>query len=186
MLLLVGCASDPQGPVLFAAASTQVALEEVLADWAGPPVRSSYAASSLLARQIEAGAPADVFLSAHPEWLPQGQPFLRNTLVLVGAPLEQGGCTLVADEHVPAGRYAREVLSEDLVSAPDAPATRRMYDQGLCPRAALYRTDAGELEGDALPTSAVVYPMAALTPEGEDLEAWLREQHPRFEAHGFH
>jgi len=180
MILLLAC-STPEGPILFAAASTRSAVEEALESWSGPPVRSSYAATSLLARQIEAGAPADVFLAAHPEWL-EAEPFLSNRMVLVG---EGEGCVLVADEHVPAGRYAREALDAEFISAPDAPAVRVMFDQGICPRAALYATDAEGLSGTPLEVGAIEYPMAALTEAGADLEAHLRSQKPTFEAHGF-
>lgn len=179
----MACTSAPEGPLLFAAASTEQAVEEALATWP-EPVRVSFAASSLLGRQIEAGAPADAFLSAHAEWL-DGEVFVRNTMVLVG---EGEGCTLVADEHVPAGRYARDALGEDveLVSAPDAPATRAMYDRGVCPRAALYTTDAvGLAIVEVLETGPIEYPLAALTPRGEPLVEHLRARKSVFEAHGF-
>ena len=54
--------------VVFAAASLKNALDEVAAGWskeAGKPMpRISYAASSALAKQLEQGAPADLFISA--------------------------------------------------------------------------------------------------------------------------
>lgn len=59
------------GPLIFAAASLRTALDRIAALWAeagGAPTRISYAASSVLARQIERGAPAELFLSAHPRW----------------------------------------------------------------------------------------------------------------------
>lgn len=58
--------------VIFAAASLKNALDEIAADWtkAGKPApRISYAASSALARQMEAGAPADLFISADLDWM---------------------------------------------------------------------------------------------------------------------
>src|SRR4249919_2346729 len=57
---------------VFAAASLKESLDEATHAYAqrtGQPVRVSYAASSALARQIEQGAPADVFLSADAEWM---------------------------------------------------------------------------------------------------------------------
>jgi len=67
------------GPVLaeepvrvFAAASLTNALNDIGAEWqkAGHPKPSlAYAASSALAKQIEAGAPADVFASADLTWM---------------------------------------------------------------------------------------------------------------------
>jgi len=102
-------------------------------------VRTSFAASSVLAKQIEAGAPADVFLSADPEWMDYLerrkliQPgtradLLGNTLVLI-APAGSGmqltlapGVDLTAalaggrlatgdPDSVPVGRYAQAALT---------------------------------------------------------------------------
>jgi molybdate transport system substrate-binding protein len=58
--------------VVFAAASLKNALDEAAKTWtekSGTEVKSSYAASSALARQIEAGAPADIFISADLDWM---------------------------------------------------------------------------------------------------------------------
>ncbi len=184
ILLATACSTTQAGPILFAAASTRVAVEEALSDWEGPPVRASYAASSMLGRQIEAGAPADVFLSAHPEWL-EGEVFLRNEMVLVGTITD---CVIVADEHVPAGTYARQGLGEQsYVSAADASAVVVMYEQAHCSAAAIYRTDLQEPweVTRVLATEPIEYPMAALTPEGERLEAHLRARHEVFVEHGF-
>lgn len=58
---------------IFAAASLKNALDEASAAYAketgSPPARISYAASSALARQIEQGAPADLFISADADWM---------------------------------------------------------------------------------------------------------------------
>ena len=57
---------------VFAAASMKNALDDVNAAYSkatGIKVAASYAASSALARQIEQGAPADVFLSADQKWM---------------------------------------------------------------------------------------------------------------------
>jgi molybdate transport system substrate-binding protein len=58
---------------IFAAASLKNALDQAAAAYAretgAPQPRISYAASSALARQIEEGAPADVFLSADAGWM---------------------------------------------------------------------------------------------------------------------
>ncbi|MFA7542696.1 MAG: substrate-binding domain-containing protein, partial [Lysobacterales bacterium] len=55
-----------QAPLIFAAASLKPALDAITASPAGQAqaqVQLSYAASSQLARQIDHGAPADVFIS---------------------------------------------------------------------------------------------------------------------------
>lgn len=61
------------GLVIFAAASLKNALDEIAADWSKstskPMPRISYAASSALAKQIEQGAPADMFISADTDWM---------------------------------------------------------------------------------------------------------------------
>src|ERR1700682_1728490 len=58
--------------IVFAAASLTNALQEVgdaFTKDSSIPVKFSFAASSALARQIENGAPADVFFSADLEWM---------------------------------------------------------------------------------------------------------------------
>ena len=136
-------AQAPGGVLVFAAAS----LANVLGDLdkaftarTGIRVTSSLAASSTLAKQIEAGAPADVYFSADLQWMDylQQRGLLRagsrhdvvgNSLVLVApssSPLHvsigpsfdlvrllAGGRLSVADpDSVPAGIYAREALQK--------------------------------------------------------------------------
>ncbi len=58
--------------VVFAAASLKNALEEAVADWrshTGQGAIISLASSAALARQIQQGAPADIFISASPQWM---------------------------------------------------------------------------------------------------------------------
>jgi molybdate transport system substrate-binding protein len=128
--------------LVFAAASLQTALDglqPVAAKSIGVEMKVSYAASSALARQIESGAPADVFISADLEWMdylaerrlvrPESRSnLLGNRLVLIapasaqislkiapGFPLatELGRERLaVADPSaVPAGKYAKAALT---------------------------------------------------------------------------
>lgn len=125
---------------VFAAASTTEVLSRLAEKYqrqAGVRVQCNFAASSTLARQIEAGAPADLFLSANPEWMDRlersgkleedtRRDLLGNSLVLI-APAGRGftvemkpqvpfgkafdGRLALGDpDHVPAGRYAREAL----------------------------------------------------------------------------
>lgn len=137
-----GAASEPREVTVYAAASLTNALQELGQSFEAErrvKVKFSFAASSLLARQIEAGAEADVFVSADSEWMDYLaglnliQPatrknILSNKLVLIAAkdnlvalkiapgfPLAKAlgdGRLAVADpETVPAGRYARAALS---------------------------------------------------------------------------
>src|SRR5260370_40470177 len=60
------------GVVVFAAASLKNALDAIAADWrkeTGKQPTISYAASPVLAKQIENGAPADLFISADLDWM---------------------------------------------------------------------------------------------------------------------
>jgi molybdate transport system substrate-binding protein len=59
-------------PVVFAAASMKTALDAVAAAWkadTGKTVSIAYASSAALAKQIEQGAPADIFISADLKWM---------------------------------------------------------------------------------------------------------------------
>lgn len=72
LFLLAGQASAAEPTTVFAAASLKNALDaagQAFTAESGLPVRASYAASSALARQIEQGAPADLFASADLEWM---------------------------------------------------------------------------------------------------------------------
>src|SRR4029078_6516940 len=60
------------GLVIFAAASLKNALDDIATGWkdSGKPIpKISYAASSALAKQMEQGAPADLFISADLDWM---------------------------------------------------------------------------------------------------------------------
>jgi molybdate transport system substrate-binding protein len=131
--------AQPQPLLVFAAASLKNALDEAAASWAGSVgVRTSYAASSALARQLEQGAPADLFISADTDWMDwvaarhliradtrldllgnrlvliapaaSGKPLaLRNGMDLAGA--LGGGRLAIADpDVVPAGKYGKAAL----------------------------------------------------------------------------
>ena len=134
-------AQDDAGLTVFAAASLKEALDEAAAAYrkqTGVPVRVSYAASSALARQIEQGAPADVFFSADLEWMDYLQQrnrldvatrrsLLGNRLVLIApraskarvdlnrpatllAALGGGRLAIGQTRTVPAGKYAKASL----------------------------------------------------------------------------
>ena len=70
-LALVASSAQAAEVIVFAAASATNALDEIAALFTAKGlgiVKASYASSSTLAKQIEQGAPADVFLSADQQW----------------------------------------------------------------------------------------------------------------------
>jgi molybdate transport system substrate-binding protein len=135
-------ADSPRELTVYGAASLTNALQDVGTAFTaagGARVKFSFAASSLLARQIEAGAEADMFFSADTEWMTYladrnliqpatRRDVLSNHLVLIAPsnsaiaieirpnfPLAQAlgdGRLAVADpDSVPAGKYARQALT---------------------------------------------------------------------------
>jgi molybdate transport system substrate-binding protein len=133
-------AAQPADSTVFAAASLKNALDAIVADYqreTGKRVVVSYAASSALARQIEQGAPADIFASADLDWMDYLErkrlirsetrvSLLSNRLVLVapadrarplelkpgalGAALGGGRLATANVIAVPAGKYGRAAL----------------------------------------------------------------------------
>jgi len=131
------------GLVIFAAASLKNALDDIAAGWkeSGKPAsRISYAASSALAKQIEQGAPADLFISADTDWMDYVEKkdliqtdtrvnLLGNKIVLI-APRDSkvtvdvrqgfdlakalgGGKLAMANvDSVPAGKYGKAALEK--------------------------------------------------------------------------
>lgn len=128
---------------VFAAASMKNALDAANAAWTKQtdrPVTVSYAASSALAKQIEAGAPADVFISADLDWMDYVAKkslikadtrvnLLGNRIVLVAekgkakavdikagfdlaALVGDGKLAMGAVESVPAGKYGKAALEK--------------------------------------------------------------------------
>jgi len=141
LVLLAGlaCGAHAQAPTVLAAASLKNALDEVSASYPAKTV-IAYGASSALARQIENGAPADLFISADLEWMDYLEKksllapgtrrnLLGNRLVLI-APAKQplklqpapgfpvagvlgnGRIALADPQSVPAGRYAKAALEK--------------------------------------------------------------------------
>jgi molybdate transport system substrate-binding protein len=134
--------TDKATITVFAAASLTNVLQELgdgFTKETSIPVRFSFAASSTLARQIENGAPADIFFSADLEWMDYLQTrnliqadtrhdVLSNRLVLIApadstiklkierrfplaAALGTGRLATGDPDTVPVGRYAREALT---------------------------------------------------------------------------
>jgi molybdate transport system substrate-binding protein len=136
-------ADAPDRLTIFAAASLKGALDDVANAWAdgrATPPRISYAATSALARQIEQGAPADIFVSADARWMDWLQQrdhivadtrrdLVSNALVLI-EPVGRNTALSLADgddwiralgdgrlavarvDSVPAGTYARAALTD--------------------------------------------------------------------------
>ena len=129
--------------LVFAAASLKPSLDEIIAmpdAKALGEIKASYAASSQLEHQIEAGAPASLFISADQDWMNAAEAkgrivketridLLGNALVLVapkdsrlaltiapkfdlaGALGKDGRIALAEPNSVPAGKYAKASLT---------------------------------------------------------------------------
>ena len=145
LMSVMACGGGPSGDrlVIAAAASTTDAVNEILTTWEAPAETSAqgtFASSSTLARQIEAGAPIHIFISANISWMDHLEErnltapgsratLLTNRLVLVApsdaADLPEGflrqpelwaerlgdqRLSLGDPAHVPAGVYARAAL----------------------------------------------------------------------------
>jgi molybdate transport system substrate-binding protein len=139
---LSSAAVAQQAPLVLAAASLQESMTAAADAWARkghPKPIISFAASSTLARQVEAGAPADLFVSADEDWMNDlarknlivastRVTFLGNRLV-VAAPMGStvrvpvrppaavakvltAGPLAMADTPVPAGKYGQQALEQ--------------------------------------------------------------------------
>lgn len=179
---LAACSSEPpseRGPIVLAASSLQESLTEAADSWeaaghAKPVI--SFAATSALARQVEQGAPADLFVSADEEWMDtlEAQQLLRpgtrtnllgNRLVLVRsrggtarrlADLGDGRLALADPAAVPAGRYAKAALESlgqwaevqhKVVPAENVRAALALVERGEAPLGIVYGTDAKASDG---------------------------------------
>lgn len=183
LCLLAGCEASPGGEAerrqavhVYAAASLTDALEALADSFeAAHPqynVVLSVAATSLLARQIGQGAPADVFFAAHPAWMAfleeRGRVAgsvrypIGNTLVVAGRsdapPLDTAEALMgvkrlaLADpEQVPAGLYAEAALrcsglwdavQKRVVPTLDVRAALLAVQSGAAEAALVYATDA--------------------------------------------
>ena len=136
--LAAACSVAPAraAATVFAAVSLAGVLEAAARAFGPGRIRAAYAATSVLARQIEAGAPADVFLSADQRWMdallakrllepssvrvlarnrlvliaPAGGGLPAQPLAMLGAALGEGRLAVADPAHVPAGRYAEAAL----------------------------------------------------------------------------
>lgn len=136
-------AAQGRDVLVFAAASLKNALDDVARQWqaeTGRKAVASYAASNTLIKQIENGAPADIFMSADLDWMEYGQQrnlikpetrfnLLGNRIVLVAprdstvsitvgpgfdlaAALKGGRLAMGNVDAVPAGKYGKAALEK--------------------------------------------------------------------------
>lgn len=172
--------------IVFAAASLKTALDEVAADWkadTGNVAVVSYAGSPQLAKQIQEGAPADIFISADLPWMDTLDKagfiqtatranILGNTLVLVAPKAKAASVTIakgfdlagmIGDgklamalvDSVPAGKYGKAALTSLGVWEAVAPKVAQAENV----RAALQLVATGEAPyGIVYSTDAVAEP----------------------------
>ncbi|MCF8479765.1 MAG: molybdate ABC transporter substrate-binding protein [Rhodospirillum sp.] len=224
---------------VFAAASTTNAITDIIAAFNGQGVHSatpSFASSSTLAKQIEQGAPAGIFLSANGKWMeylaerglvvegsrvdllgnrlalisPKSNPSSLTEISaqtdLVGA-LGEGRLSLGDPEHVPAGLYAKEALtnlglwesvSDKVAPASDVRAALSFVERNETPLGIVYSTDAAVSDGVVVTTlfpesshKKITYPAAIIAAQDNDAaRAFLEylkapESKAVFEKYGF-
>ena len=188
--------------VVFAAASTTNAVTEIGELYAARNqghIKSSFASSSTLAKQIDSGAPADVFLSANTEWMDFLEEhnllvaesrfdLLSNRIVLiapVGSALEHidvvagfalhallgkdGRLAMGDPDHVPAGMYGRKALQNLASWDPLKDRLAPMKDV----RAALVLVERGEA-----PLGLVYATDAAISSKVRVVGAFPADSHP--------
>ena len=210
--LPAACAPEPASPdraaaspvTIFAASSLKELVTEIAGRWSrktGRATRLQFDASSTLARQIKEGAPADVFITASPEWLEQLDlverfDWLSNRLVCVVRrdaaqfDLAAAESLAVANEQVPAGTYALAALAHLGVTPPrrtirgsSARDVLSKVSQGGARVGIVYATDAAidpavrvayTFPVESHPT--IVYSVGVLTARGHGFAAALREQ----------
>ena len=169
------CGRGEAEPVtVFAAASLKTALDEISTEYeaaTGQDIAMSFAGSSVLARQIQQGAPADLFISANEAWMDvlakdgvidasSRLDLVGNRLVLVAhagaagdiaAALEYGRVAMALVDAVPAGIYGKAALTSmglwqgtapRVVQADNVRAALAFVALGEVPHGIVYATDA--------------------------------------------
>ncbi|MWN05751.1 molybdate ABC transporter substrate-binding protein [Gilliamella sp. Pas-s95] len=220
---------------VFAAASLTNAIQDVAtaykAEHKDVDIVFSFASSSVLAKQIEQGAPADIFMSADQKWMTyliehniakNKQDLLKNGLVLIApksSPLDNvlinnntnWQAILPKDEriaigdpdHVPAGLYAKESLSNlgvfDKLLPQFAPASNvrdalMLVEHNEAALGIVYSTDAkvsdkvkiiGAFPADTF--RSIEYPITLLNLKASDFYQYLNSPQAKaiFEKYGF-
>lgn len=210
------CVADPVR--VFAAASLKGPLDQVVAEYesaTGTTVRVAYGASSTLARQIQLGAPADLFWSANARWMDtligsghvgQATVPLGNQLVLagtgdalqIGALCDINRIATARVSSVPLGLYAQAALKAQgrwplppgcLIQTDNARAATVLVTRGEAAAGLLYHSDAlqsGLNVWETIPTpEPIAYPLAAMTSAGAPLLDFLIQSTQPFQRAGF-
>ena len=204
--LVAGTLALPAAPaaakdlLVFAAASLKNALDDIDASYKkenGKEVKVSFAASSALARQVEAGAPADIFISADLDWMDYlakknlikpdtSSNLLGNSIVLVApadstvtatiAPnfalaslLGDGHLAMANTRSVPAGKYGKAALEK--LGVWDSVKDRVAQADNV--RAALLLVSRGEA-----PLGIVYKTDAAADPKVRIVDSFPDDSHP--------
>ena len=191
LLLLAACDGEPASPAsrpagtpvtILAASSLKEAVTEIAKEWSfltGRPHRLHIEATSTLARQLQEGAPADLFFSAAPEWLEKVKSiekfdWLSNRLVCVVRKeerefdLKRVESLALANEQVPAGKYARAALAHLGIRIPE----RTIYGQNV--RDVLSKVSEGGAK------AGIVYATdAAIDPQVRVAYRFPAESHPK-------
>lgn len=180
-ILILCCLTMSAAPALAGDVSLSVAasLKEVINELSdsfakthpGVKFLKNYGASGQLAKQIESGAPADVFISANLEWMDYLKSkkqvnqasvvtFTYNTLVFAGTPgkassmqdlLKLERIAIGSPKSVPAGEYAMEAikragldkqLEKKMIMARDVRECLMYAERGEVDGGFVYRTDA--------------------------------------------
>ncbi len=200
--LLAACSpSKPDTLVVFVAASCTQVAQDLAAAQPGLRIQNQFASTAALARQIQDGAPANIFLSASTAWkdaLVQsdrvaGDPIRfatgrlvciaregdhaalewSNNLQTLPQALAAGERVAIADNAVPAGQYARQALANS-----ESEALWEPYLVGLPDVRGVYRAvQSGQARlGFVYATDSVlpgVVPLFAIDPELHDpIEFW--------------
>jgi molybdate transport system substrate-binding protein len=186
--------------VVFAAASLKNALDAINAQWqkeTGKKAVISYAASSALAKQIEQGAPAQIFISADLDWMdylaqkslikPETRSNLLGNRIVLIAPkdkaqpvdikagfdlarvLGDGRLSMANVESVPAGKYGKAALEKLGVWS----SVSGKIAQAENVRAALLLVSRGEA-----PAGIVYQTDAAADPDVKIIGTFPRDTHP--------
>jgi molybdate transport system substrate-binding protein len=193
-------AAQSRDVLVFAAASLKNALDDVARQWqgeTGKKVAISYAASNNLIKQIEQGAPADIFISADLDWMNYGQQknlikpetranLLGNRIVLIApkdstasikvekgfdlaAALKGGRLAMGNVDAVPAGKYGKAALEK--LGAWDGVKDRIAQAESV--RAALLLVARGET-----PLGIVYQTDAASEPDVRIVGTFPEDTHP--------